>query len=857
MPNETDVDVVVVGAGFSGIYATHRMRNVLGLQVQSFEAGGGPGGTWFWNNYPGARVDFESIYYSFSFDEDLQRDWRWTERFASQPELQAYFEHVMDRFDLGRSYKFNTRVVAMTWTTDGSFWTVETDDGLKMTARYVVSGSGFLSAPKKNEFSGIESFAGEVLYTSDWPKDRLVDLAGKRVAVIGTGSSGLQVIPELAKVVAELTVFQRTPAYGLPLGNGPLPESEMDETIANYPQLREAARSNIAGVPYPPPAHDTALSLSKEDRKALYDTYYGNGGLRIAISTFADLMVNKEANDTLAEYIRDRIRERVSDPAVAEMLTPTEYPYGTKRPPFETNYFEAFNQSNVKLVDVNKAPITAIIPSGLTTYDDEHEFDVLVLATGFDAFTGPLIRMGITGRDGVKLEDYWAQGAKTYLGLMIPNFPNLFIPVGPQSAATHVNNPLGIEFHVEYISDMIQDAESRRAETVEASEDAAQRWASLCAGIADLTLLRDVPAWGWGSNIPGKPRVPLFFVGGAPLFMSIHDDAKAHGWAGVSFDGAPSAVAPSLKLDAAVTLLLSAIESQGGPPVEQMSLTDQRAVLRGFTSLQAPAREDVRCFDVVYPSGGADRAARIYVPEHDGPLPVLVFFHPGGWIAGDIDVSHNPCTELAADLKAVVVSASYRLAPEHPFPAATDDTLAAIRWAANVVGSYGGDPKRIAIAGESAGGTLAAIAARRIRDEGGPDLVAQVLLYPPISPDSRTASYFEFADGPIQTNTFSEVQWSQYLVDPQNRRSPLAAPSAAESLEGLPPALVISMEVDPTRDSIEDYGRALSNAGVKTEIVRFDGLVHASLNLTGVVPRAREIHEAIVQYLGAVYADAS
>ena len=424
------VDAVIVGAGFAGLYATHRLRNRQGLSVQCFEAAPGPGGVWFWNRYPGARCDFESIHYCYTFDEELQREWRWTERYAAQPEILAYLEHVADRFDLRRSYRFSTRVTSAVWDDDAAHWVVGTDDGSVITSRFLINAAGAFSVTKRNDFPGQEVFRGTVLHTSHWPADG-VDLAGKRVAVIGTGSTGIQVIQTIAGQVAELTVFQRSANFACPLGNRPLSDEEFQQAVEEYPRRREEARACVAGAPYPR-AVRPALADTPGERRKVYDQYYNGGGFRMLASTYFDLIFNPVANETAAEYIRERIRERVQDPEVAELLCPTDHPYGTKRATFESNYYETFNLPHVRLVDARTTPIARITENGIATTAGQYEFDVIVLATGFEshAFVAPMEVIGASGRT---LAEEWEPVARAYLGLSVPGFPNMFLLYGPNT----------------------------------------------------------------------------------------------------------------------------------------------------------------------------------------------------------------------------------------------------------------------------------------------------------------------------------------------------------------------------------------------------------------------------------------
>ncbi|MCW3041218.1 MAG: putative flavoprotein involved in transport [Solirubrobacterales bacterium] len=843
------VDAVVIGAGFAGLYAVHRLRDTLGLRVQGLEAGSGPGGTWYWNRYPGARCDIESVNYSYSFSEELQQEWRWSERFAAQPEILAYLEHVADRFDLRRDFRFDARVTSTVWDDASGTWAVTTEGGSTYTARFVLGAVGALSTPKTLEFPGLETFAGPVLSTHDWPREP-VSLAGKRVGVIGTGSSGIQVIPKLAEEAAHLTVFQRTPNFAAPLCNRPTDPDEEQRVKASYAELRAQSRAAFLGCPYEPPAAPSALMDTPERRREVYDRYYDTGGFRLVVSTYGDLIFNEQSNATISDYLRERIRDRVEDPEVAELLCPTDHPYATKRAPFETNYFETFNRPNVELVNLRAAPIQEVTERGVRTADGEHELDVLVLATGFDAFTGSLTNLGIVGRDGLDLRDAWADGPHTYLGFMAPGFPNLFTITGPQSPISLYNNPLAIEDHVELAADAIKALLDAGQSTLEVTPEAAERWGEVVAGVADQTLLPRANSWYMGANVEGKPRQCMLFIGGAPLYRLLCDVVVGSGWAGFARDGAGTDVPDMLRLDPAVLFVVGGMLAQGAPPLEDLSVEETRELLETFVGLQLPPPDVTTVVKTTYPGSGGPQPATVYVPDGEAPLPVVLYLHPGGWIGGSTNIVDSACRMLATDLGAVVVAAGYRLAPEHPFPAAIDDVTAALHWVADTVAEHGGDPARIAIAGESAGGNLAAAAALRARDEGGPALVAQALITPPMDPRAQTPSREQWAQAPILTVAALDGMWAAYLGDPANADSPLAAPGRAASLEGLPPALVITVEADPSRDEAEAYGAALAAAGVPTEVRRFDGLVHATYSMSAVVPRAAEIHTALVGFLG-------
>jgi cation diffusion facilitator CzcD-associated flavoprotein CzcO len=532
----TDFDAIVIGAGFAGLYALHKLRDQLGLSVRVYEAASDVGGTWYWNRYPGARCDIESVHYSYSFSEELQQDWEWSERFAGQPEILRYLNHVADRFDLRKDIVFDTRVNSMVWDDDASLWRVGTELGDTVTARYVISGAGNLSVPKTPEFDGVESFRGQVHLTGNW-LDENVDFTGQRVAIIGTGSSGIQAISEIAQTAGHLTVFQRTPNYASPIVNGPADPDVVSAVKANYAQVREASRNHFLGVPYTQ-VQPSALAVSAEERRRTFDERWNAGGFRLFIDSYQDILFDKNANDTIAEYIRERIQERVNDPAVADLLAPKGYPYGTKRPPLETNYYEVFNQDNVTLVDIKSAPIESITETGVRTLNAEYEFDVIVLATGFDAMTGPLMKLGIVGRDGLKLSDKWAHGPRTYLGLTVSGFPNLFLITGPQSPSVLYNMPLAIEDHVDFAAEAITYLRDRGLDVIEATLESEDNWVADALEISSQTLLPGTDSWYMGANIPGKPRICMLYLGGAPAYRAACDDVVTNGYAGFTLDRA-------------------------------------------------------------------------------------------------------------------------------------------------------------------------------------------------------------------------------------------------------------------------------------------------------------------------------
>src|SRR5574340_103230 len=508
----------------------------MGLTAQVFDQAGDVGGTWYWNRYPGARVDIESIHYSYSFSEELQQEWEWSERFAAQPEILAYLNHVADRFDLRKDIAFDTQITSVVWDEDHKFWRLGTADGATVTGTFLISGAGNLSVPKAPEFPGIENFAGAVYLTGNWPHEG-VDFTGKRVGVIGTGSSGIQAITEIAKEAAHLTVFQRTPNYATPIGNTPMSDQEVAEVKANYGQIRDASRNHFLGVPYDQ-VQDSALAVSAAERRRVFDERWDAGGFRLFIDSFRDILFDQEANDTISEYIRERIYERVEDPEVAKLLAPTGYPYATKRPPLETNYYETYNRDNVSLVDVKSAPIQEITATGVRTANAEYELDVIVLATGFDAMTGPLLAMGIVGRGGYRLEDKFADGPHTYLGIAMHQFPNLFLITGPQSPSVLYNMPLAIEDHVDFATEAIGYLREHGLGTIEPTQEAEDAWVAHANELAEAPLLPNADSWYMGANIPGKPRKCLVYVGGAPAYRAKVADVVAQGYDGFTLERA-------------------------------------------------------------------------------------------------------------------------------------------------------------------------------------------------------------------------------------------------------------------------------------------------------------------------------
>jgi cyclohexanone monooxygenase len=524
-------DAVVVGAGFAGLRTLYRLRGI-GLCVRVLEAGDDVGGTWYWNRYPGARCDVYSVDYSYSFSEELDQEWVWSERYATQPEILKYIHHVADRFDLRRDVQLRTRVVAADPFPDGSGWTVRTDTGETLRCSYLIMAVGCLSSTKLPTFEGLDTFTGEWYHTGDWPH-RPIDFTGKRVGVIGTGSSGIQIIPQLAETAGELTVFQRTPNFSIPAYNGPLSADELAEVKANYPQRRQDARMSPTGYPLPAPQR-SALDFDDAERNAIYEQEWKRAGFGF-ILTFSDLLLSEAANATAADFIRRKIAEVVDDPRTAEMLTPKGYPFGAKRPCVDSNYFTTFNRDNVSLVDVLSDPIQAITPNGLKTMASEYQLDVLVFATGFDAMTGSLLNPDIRSLDGTLLKDKWANGPMTYLGLMSAGYPNLFVIAGPGSPSVLGNVVVSIEQHVEWLAGLLDHIRSEEFISVDASSEAELNWIDEVNATADATLYPQGNSWYLGPHVPGHRRMFMPYAGGLRRYRRRCDQIAQNGYDGFVF----------------------------------------------------------------------------------------------------------------------------------------------------------------------------------------------------------------------------------------------------------------------------------------------------------------------------------
>jgi cyclohexanone monooxygenase len=534
MATSDTLDVVIVGAGFAGLYMLHRLRG-LGMTARVFEAGGGVGGTWYWNRYPGARCDVESMQYSYSFSEALQQEWRWPELFSAQPDILRYANHVCDRFDLRRDITFDTRVTACRFDKRAAAWTVQTDGGETVTARHLVMATGCLSAARLPDIPGRDSFAGRSFHTGQWPHHP-IDFTGRVVGVIGTGSSAIQSIPVIAAQAKHVIVFQRTPNFSIPSRNGAMTDEYERSWKSVYAERRERARRLRTGIDYA--LNDvSALAVSDAERQHEFETRWQAGGTAF-MAAYNDLILDKAANDTAVAFVHEKIRDTVKDPAVAELLLPRNHPIGTKRICVDTEYYETFNRPNVTLIDLHATPIRAITPTGIDTEGHSHALDDIVFATGFDAMTGTLLKIDITGRDGIRLADRWEAGPRTYLGLMTAGLPNLYMITGPGSPSVLSNMMVSIEQHVDWVADCLAFLRDRGLASIEATQEAEDSWVLHVNEVAHRTLYPRANSWYMGVNVPGKPQVFMPYIGGVGVYRKKCDQVAAAGYAGFRLEPA-------------------------------------------------------------------------------------------------------------------------------------------------------------------------------------------------------------------------------------------------------------------------------------------------------------------------------
>ena len=534
------VDAVIVGAGFAGLRALHTFR-AMGLSVAVLEASGEIGGVWNFNRYPGARCDVESYDYSYRFSPELEQEWRWTERYATQPEILRYINHVADRFDLRRDISLSTRVVRAQYDEQTCRWLIESEDGRTWNAERMILAVGQLSTPKETVYPRQDSFNGRIIYSATWPNDE-VNFTGKRVAIIGTGSSGVQMTPVIAAAADSLTIFQRTANYSIPAANSPISEVEDRAVKATYPERREAARNSPSGLGFVPDTR-SAIEVPADEREAAFEAAWNRLGFGFAL-TFKDIMLNQESNDTASEFIRRKIAAQVEDPVVREKLIPKDFPFGTRRPSVDGGYFAAFNRPNVSLVDISETPIAAFTETGIRTSDAEYAFDIIIYATGFDAFTGSLLRFEIIGRDGMTLQEKWSAGPTSFLGIGVHNFPNMFIIVGPGSPSLLSNVLLSSEEQVDWLAQLFEHCRAHGVNEVEATAEAERKWVAHVNDRAKETLYLKTPSYYLGAEMPGKPRVFMPYSGGVRGYRRILEKTAANGYDGLELRRAPASAQP-------------------------------------------------------------------------------------------------------------------------------------------------------------------------------------------------------------------------------------------------------------------------------------------------------------------------
>lgn len=821
----------------------------MGLSSLGFDVADDVGGTWYWNRYPGARCDVESIDYSYSFDAELDAEWQWSERYATQPEILSYLNHVADRFDLRKEFRFETRIDRAEWNESTKRWVLTTNAGDAIECRYYVMASGCLSVPKQPDITGAERFAGETYSTGRWPHEG-VDFTGKRVAVIGTGSSAIQSIPHIAGQASELTVFQRTPNFSIPAHNGPPMAEKVAEVNADRAAYRERARWSRAGVPMTP-SDTSALAVSEAERNEAYEKAWNTGGLFSLSTEFNDLGTNKEANDTVSDFIRTKIADAVDDPAIAAKLSPNSYPYGTKRPCLDDNYYAVYNQPHVHLVDLRSDPITTITETGVETGAGAVEVDALVYATGFDAMTGALVSVDIAGRDGLTLADKWSAGPKTYLGLTTADFPNLFMITGPGSPSVLSNMVVSIEQHVDWICDTVTHLDAHGFDTIEPTAIAEEAWGIHVNDFAGMTLFPQANSWYMGANVPGKPRVFLPYVGGVDGYRRICNEIVERDYLGFKLASSDreqlnDGIIRELKPD--VNVMLEMVAEFGMPPLESLPVADARALSDAGKDTRAPGPDVGDIVDGTYPGAAGDLDYRLYRPATPGPHGIVVYYHGGGWVLGDSTSDDPFCRDLCDRTGSIVISVDYRHAPEAVFPAASDDALAALAWVRENAADLGGSADRIAVAGWSAGANLAAVVAQQVRGDGHPPLRGQALLTPVTDGTTVRPSMDDNAEGLMLTKSLMGWFWDLYTTEEQ-RSDPLVSPLLAADLTDLPPAVVVTCQFDPLRDEGNAYAEALAAAGNNVEHTVAAGQIHTSIPAVDMLPTGAPYREQIAAAL--------
>jgi cation diffusion facilitator CzcD-associated flavoprotein CzcO/acetyl esterase/lipase len=830
------VDVAVVGAGFAGLYLLHRLRKA-GFASVVLEEADDVGGTWYWNRYPGARCDIQTIDYCYSFDPELESAWKWSEKYATQPEILRYLGFVADRYDLRRDIRFLTRITAATWNEAEERWLLTTSNGATISCRYYIMATGCLSSPKPPEIDGVGDFKGEVYFTGRWPHEE-VSLAGKRVAVIGTGSSGIQAIPLIAAQAAHLTVFQRTPNFALPAHNGAAPEDRVAPLESDRAGYREQARWSLAGVPLPP-SPVVSWQLSDAERRERFEKAWGAGDLILILTQlWADQGVDVDGNALLAELIREKIRATVKDPATAAALSPHDHPFGAKRPCLDTNYYATYNRANVTLVDLRQEPITSITASSIKTGKRTFDVDVIVFATGFDAMTGAIMAVHpITGRSGKALSDVWAEGPQTYLGLTVTGFPNLFTITGPGSPSVLSNMAVSIEQHVDWVVDRLIAMRESGFTAIEATETAQAGWARHMADCSMLSLHRLAKTWYTGANVPGKAQGVMPYTGGVGPYRSICNEVVSRGMLGFRLSGphVPEQCNDGeiVRLQPDVRLVLNMLADMNLPPIESFGAQGARAFLDQFNASRPAGRPVGDVVDGALPGADGPLPYRLYRPATPGPHPIVVYFHGGGWVLGDHQSDDPFCRDMCQRTGMIFVSVGYRHAPDHRFPTAAEDGYAATRWIAEHAADLGGRPGSVMVAGWSAGGNIAAVTCQLARDRGGPQIAGQLLICPVTDCTFDRPSYNENATGYFLTLSLMHWFWDLYC-SPADRTDPRASPLHGK-LDDLPQAFVVTCEFDPLRDEGIAYAEALAAAGIQVEQLKARGHFHSSFVMVDVV----------------------
>ena len=830
------VDVAVVGTGFAGLHLLYRLRKA-GFTALALEEAGDVGGTWYWNRYPGARCDIQTIDYSYTFDPELESAWKWSEKYATQPEILRYLGFVADRYDLRRDIRFGTKVTAATWDEAAERWLLTTDNGATVSCRYYIMATGCLSAPKPPEIDGVKNFKGEIYFTGRWPHEE-VKLAGKRVAVIGTGSSGIQSIPLIAEQAAQLIVFQRTPNFALPAHNGPAPADRLALLDGDRAVYREQARWSLAGVPYP---QQTAVSwqLSDAERRERFERAWAAGDLvNILTQLWADQAVDVDGNALIAELIREKIQATVKDPDTAAALSPHDHPFGAKRPCLDTNYYATYNRPNVTLVNLRQEPITAITGSGITTGKRSFDVDIIVFATGFDAMTGAIMAVHpVTGRGGKSLSEVWANGPQTYLGLTVSGFPNLFMVTGPGSPSVLSNMAVSIEQHVDWVVERLIAMREAGFTAIEATARAQAGWAQHMADCSMLTLHRLANTWYTGANVPGKAQGVMPYTGGVGPYRSICNEVVSRGMLGFRLTGPDGAEQCNdgevVRLQPDVRLVLGMLAEMNLPPIESLGAQGARDFVTAFNKGRPAGRPVGEVGAGVLQGADGPLPYRLYRPATPGPHPIVVYFHGGGWVLGDEQSDDPFCRDMCRRTGMIFVSVGYRHAPEHRFPAAAEDGYAATCWIADHAAELGGTPGSVLVAGWSAGGNIAAVACQLARDRGGPQIAGQLLVSPVTDCRFDRPSYNDNATGYFLTRSLMCWFWDIYC-SPADRTDPRASPLRGK-LAGLPPAFVVSSEFDPLRDEGIAYAEALAAAGVPVEQLQARGHFHSSFVMVDVV----------------------